>query len=130
MSLTMTVLAGTYDIHRFEPDRDIPPAVFAEPLFAVLRSGDELSIVCASSLELASDAVQRHYRCFKVKGPLDFSLTGVISRIASVLAEREIPVFTISSYDTDYVLVASTHFAAAIEAFETAEIAIAKEPES
>ena len=40
-----------------------------------------------------------------VEGPLDFSLVGILSSISSVLAECNIPIFAISTYDTDYLLV-------------------------
>ena len=36
---------------------------------------------------------------------LDFSLKGILARISSVLAEAEIGIFVVSTYNTDYVLV-------------------------
>jgi hypothetical protein len=45
------------------------------------------------------------WRCLKVQGPLDFNLTGILSSIAAPLAEVEVSIFAISTYNTDYILV-------------------------
>ncbi len=44
----------------------------------------------------------------KVLGPLDFALTGILSQITAPLAEAEISIFSLSTYDTDYVMVKSS----------------------
>jgi len=51
--------------------------------------------------------ISDEWRCIKVEGPLDFSLTGILSSLISPLAEAEISIFTISTFDTDYLLVKS-----------------------
>ncbi|HSC46949.1 MAG TPA: ACT domain-containing protein, partial [Gammaproteobacteria bacterium] len=56
---------------------------------------------------------QSGWRAFKVQGPLDFSLTGVIASLVQPLAEAKISVFTIATYDTDYILVQEPDLAAA-----------------
>lgn len=47
---------------------------------------------------------------FKVEGPIDFSLTGILSSQANPRAENEIPIFVVSTFDTDYLLVESKYF--------------------
>ena len=47
------------------------------------------------------------WSCLKIAGPLDFSLTGILADISTVLAEAEISIFAISTFDTDYILVKS-----------------------
>ena len=53
------------------------------------------------------DGVRREgpFVAFMVEGPLDFALTGVVSRLSVTLADAGIPIFVISTYDTDYILV-------------------------
>ena len=53
------------------------------------------------------------WQAFEVVGPLDFSLTGIMSNISTVLANEKISIFAISTFDTDYVLVKSDKFEAA-----------------
>ena len=38
-------------------------------------------------------------------GLLDFNLTGILSGISDILAEENISIFAISTFDTDYILV-------------------------
>jgi hypothetical protein len=54
-----------------------------------------------------SEKSESGWSCIKIAGVLDFSLTGVLANISSVLAEAEISIFAISTYDTDYILVKS-----------------------
>ncbi len=55
----------------------------------------------------------------KVEGPLDFSLTGVLASLAGPLARAGIPIFAISTFDTDYLLVKAANLEAAIAALES-----------
>ncbi len=56
----------------------------------------------------------------QVAGPLDFSLTGVLAAIATPLAAAGVSIFTISTFDTDYVLVKEENVAKAMEALRAA----------
>ena len=101
--LTLSVLGGEYAIHRFPPESDIPALM--GNFLSITRTEDELSIVCDAELPLKSEKSESGWACIKVLGPLDFGLTGILAKIASVLAEAEISIFAISTYDTDYILV-------------------------
>lgn len=78
----------------------------------------EVSLVCEST-RLPQGYVKREdgWRAFMVQGPLDFSLVGILSRLSSILAERGIPIFVLSTFDTDYLLVKEEFFTKAVEAF-------------
>lgn len=45
------------------------------------------------------------WACLKLQGPFPFSETGILTSFVQPLSERAIPVFAISTFDTDYVLV-------------------------
>ncbi|MDT8421170.1 MAG: ACT domain-containing protein [Desulfuromonadales bacterium] len=114
--LQLTLLEGLFAVHRLGPDSDIPPQLLREGFFAVTRSAEELSIVCSENFELASERVEREWCCLKVEGPLEFSLTGIIAGISTVLARAGISLFVVSTFDTDYLLVRSQALSAATEA--------------
>ena len=103
MNLKLSILPSEYTIHRFAPESDIP--ALTGNFLSITRTEDELSIVCDASISLNSEKSESGWACIKVLGPLDFGLTGILARIASVLAEAEISIFAISTYDTDYILV-------------------------
>ncbi|AMO57288.1 amino acid-binding protein [Endozoicomonas montiporae] len=103
--LQLSVLSQTFSVHRFAVDSQVPEAVLNSHIFSVMRMDDELSIVCESSISLNSQESETDWSALKVTGPLDFSLTGILSGLATALANASISLFALSTYDTDYVLV-------------------------
>jgi hypothetical protein len=53
--------------------------------------------------------IDKHWRILKIIGPLDLSQIGIIADISSLLKENRIPIFTISTYNTDYILIKNQH---------------------
>jgi len=92
-------------ICRLEPKANIPDWADAAGFVSITRTSDELSIVCAEANVPDGVKSDRGWRCFKVEGPLDLSLTGLLSSLVSPLAEARINIFAISTFDTDYLLV-------------------------
>ena len=105
MKLQLTILENLYTIHRFPPNHKIPDQVYESEFYSISKSEEELSVVCSSSIQLNSKKSEVGWSCIKVIGPLDFSLTGILAEISSVLAKSEISIFAISTFDTDYILV-------------------------
>lgn len=112
-NLKLSILPNEYTVHRFSAESDIP--ALTGNFLSITRTEDELSIVCDVNISLNSEKSESGWACIKALGPLDFGLTGILARIASVLAEAEISIFAISTYDTDYVLVKKEKLAAAKE---------------
>ena len=75
-------------------------------LYFIGSTDQELSLVCETDRTPARTLAREDgWRALRVVGPLDFSLTGILSGLAAVLAERKIGIFAVSTYDTDYILV-------------------------
>ena len=55
----------------------------------------------------------------KVLGPLDFGLTGILASLSTALAEANVSVFAVSTYDTDYILVKSDALERALQALSS-----------
>jgi hypothetical protein len=83
----------------------IPPAVLDSQPWFMAQTDVELSIVCDSNVIVASEKSEPDWACFKVVGPLDFTLVGILARISDTLARERISIFAISTFDTDYILV-------------------------
>ena len=103
--LTFVILRETFAICRLDKDAPIPEWTFQGGLFSVTRTKDELSIVCPQINVPKGIICNQGWSCLKVMGPLDLFLTGIISSIATTLEEEGISLFSISTYDTDYVMV-------------------------
>lgn len=107
VQLTLSILDGEYGICRLAPDADIPSWVPTTGLVSTTRTAEELSLVCEDIFLPADVRAERGFRVLKIEGPLDFSLTGILLAVAGPLAEAEISIFALSTFDTDYVLVPS-----------------------
>jgi hypothetical protein len=125
--MTLLLLAGELAVARLDAGDSIPPWAFEGIVSSITRTDDELSVVCAADAVPASARAERGFRCLRVDGPLDFSLTGVLASIAGPLAGARISIFSLSTYDTDYILVREQDVPAAIECLRSAghEIATA-----
>ena len=79
------------------------------------KTNEENSLVCKTS-SVPPNVIARDddWRAFRIKGELDFSLTGILSQISSILAENKIGIFAVSTYNTDYILTKAKNFDAAI----------------
>lgn len=85
------------------------------------KTDEEFSLVCPEN-DVPDNVILRDdgWRGFRVAGTLDFALTGILSRIASVLADNAVPIFAVSTYNTDYVFTRATDFTRAIAALSNA----------
>jgi hypothetical protein len=110
LTLTLSIVSETFSVCRLPPD--VPPPEWAQLgcLTSVTRTSDELSIVCPAGNVPDGVAADAGWRCFKVEGPLDLALTGVIAGLAAPLAAAGISIFPIATYDTDYLLVRADDF--------------------
>jgi len=72
---------------------------------SVTRTEDELSIVCAADSVPEEHKPKTLWACLKLEGPFSFSEVGILASFIDPLAENGVPIFAVSTYDTDYVLV-------------------------
>ena len=85
------------------------------------RTDEELSLVCRTESTPANTTAREDgWRGFRIEGTLDFSLIGILSPIAAILAENKIGIFAVSTYNTDYVLVKEENFDKAMTALGAA----------
>lgn len=118
--LELTLLPERYAISRLAGDAPIPAWATEGSFFSVTRTGDELSIVCELGRVPVGAHSQPGWRVFKVHGPFVLTEIGVLSALAAPLAKAKLSLFAISTFDTDYLLVASETLSAAIAALERA----------
>lgn len=85
------------------------------------KTDREISVVCPVS-HAPANALARSdgWRAFRVAGELDFGLTGILAELSAVLAVANIPIFAVSTFDTDYILVREERFAEAQSALSRA----------
>ena len=116
INLNLSLLKDTFAICSLDKNHPIPLWATEGSFFSITHTGNELSIVCNEQSVPHGIKSDKDWKCLKVEGPLDFSLIGIIANISTALAKEEISVFTVSTYDTDYILVKSSLLDKAIAA--------------
>ena len=80
------------------------------------KTDEEKSLVCITD-EVPANVIQRDdgWKAFRIQGVLDFSLIGILAKIAAALADNGISIFAVSTYNTDYVLMKRENYQKALD---------------
>ena len=108
--MKLKILDLTFSIVKLSPTETIPSWATSCDVFSITRTNEELSILCPSECLPMNEElkeVENDWKCIKVEGVLDFSLTGILASLANPLAENKISIFAISTFNTDYLLIKS-----------------------
>ena len=118
--MTLDVLPGRLAVCRLAPDAPLAPWMGEGVVSSLSRTAAELSVVCAEASVPEGVRVEAGWRALALRGPIDFALTGVLVRILQPLAEADVGIFALSTYDTDLVLVKEVQLAHAVAALRNA----------
>jgi hypothetical protein len=109
-------LRSPYAIVRLAPNAAIPDWATKGDFTSITRTADELSIVCPADNVPADVSAGSRWMCYKLEGPFAFSQTGILLSFVEPLSDSDVPIFAISTYDTDYVLIQEEFAGAALDA--------------
>lgn len=118
MSITLQPLDVRLSVCKVE---DYSMVDITQPFCFTGATDEELSLVCPTE-KVPGNTTERDdgWRAFRIVGVLDFSLIGILSKISGLLAENEIGIFAVSTYNTDYILTKEENFASAMKVLEDA----------
>jgi hypothetical protein len=96
---------------------DVSEIDLQKDFYFIGRTDEELSLVCRTE-DVSDSTLERDdgWRGFRIQGVLDFSLIGILSKLSAILAEQQIGIFAVSTYNTDYILVKEKDFDRALNA--------------
>ena len=118
------MIPGAYAVCRLPADAPLP-AWAGKDFTSITRPADEVSVVCEErSLPPGRDAVEvqvsRGWALLKLHGPFPLDAIGVLASVSKPLADADISLFAISTFETDYILVKRIHLQNAIAALTLA----------
>jgi len=120
VSLSLTLLEIPLAIMRLPPDAELPSWAGDGKFLSVTRTPDEISLLCPAANVPEDIDCRRGFRALAVEGPLAFEQIGVLAALAAPLAEAQVSIFVISTWDTDYLLVAEADLDKAVGALRDA----------
>lgn len=120
MRLTLEVLDVTLAICQLEPGSEVEEWSDGTGIFSVMRTDDEVTIVCSEDLVPEGVKCSKGWKCIHLVGRFEFNEVGILSQLALPLAGASIPIFVMSTYNTDYILVRAQDLPRASEALRMA----------
>jgi len=119
-SLRFRVVEGRYAVCRLAPDEAVPAWAFSGRLWSITRTPEEISIICAEDAVPASVRHEGGWAALMLEGPFAFGLTGILASALVPLAGAEVPIFALSTFDTDWILLPVAMLEQAVEALKAA----------
>jgi uncharacterized protein len=107
-------ISGAFSICRLPPGAPIPAWAQTGPFLTITRTSEELSVVCLTANVPGDVQADSGWACFKLEGPFPFLVAGILVSFVGPLARNGIPIFAISTFDTDYVLMKEESVEAAL----------------
>ena len=108
------IFEGTFAVCNINCLDDIKEILEHDSFLSLTVTDDEISVVIEEKLIPHDSDCEKGWKILKIDETLDFSLTGVISSITKILADANIPVFVISTFNTDYILIKSDNLERAV----------------
>lgn len=108
--MTLEMLKEIYAVCKLKQKDDVD---FGGQFTSLTISEHEISLVCEQSRIPNECIAEKGYKAFRIAGTLEFSMVGVLSRLSKILADENISIIAVSTYDTDYILVKQEAFAQA-----------------
>ncbi|HZE27017.1 MAG TPA: ACT domain-containing protein [Terriglobales bacterium] len=114
-TLKFSRVPGSFAVCRLAAGASVPDWALHGRFCSVTRTADELSVVCPEDQVPPEVQHENQWACLKLEGPFPFSETGILTSFVQPLSERAIPIFAVSTFDTDYVLVKEAWIEKALE---------------
>ena len=118
--LSISVLPGEYALCRLNPTDIIPSWIYLSAFYTISKSPDELSVVAETKFVAEGIKCDKDWKLLKIEAVLDLSLTGITAKFSTALANEDINLCVIATYDTDYIMIKEEKLAKAKEALQYA----------
>lgn len=119
--MELKILDNKLKVVKLKPNEIVPEIVYKQEFYSITKTDEELSIVVNEDVNILSNVVEDNWKAIKIVGTLDFALIGILSKISTILAQAEISIYALSTYNTDYILVKDDKLEKAIKVLEKNE---------
>lgn len=116
--MNLKIIDGKLTVCKILSTSELNPA---DDFYFIGKTDEEISLVCRTE-NTPPNTVEREdgWRAFRIEGVLDFSLVGILSKISTILADNQIGIFAISTFNTDYILVKAENLEKAVRVLDDA----------
>lgn len=104
-AINLRAVPGVFSVARLAADASIPDWFNGAGFSAMVRSDDELTLVCLQDRVPRNVEVEPNWRCFRSLGPIPFNATGILQSLIQPISEEGIGVFVLCTFNGEHILV-------------------------
>ena len=119
--MELKILDNKLKVVKLKTNETVPEIVYKQEFYSITKTDEELSIVVNEDVNILSNIIEYNWKAIKIVGILDFELIGILAKISNILAQAEISIYALSTYNTDYILVKADKLEKAINVLEQNE---------
>lgn len=119
-TLKLQLLSETYTINKLPQFAEIPSILAKGEMCFISRTDEELTIVCPDFMAPNNVQQELGWRCLKVDATMKLQEVGVLASVVQPLSDAGVPIFAISTYNTDYIFVEEEHLVNVVQALQKA----------
>lgn len=119
-AINLRIVPGAYSVVRLAADASIPDWFNGTGFSAMVRSDDELTLVCLQDRVPQEVEAEPNWRCFRSLGPIPFNATGIVQALIQPISEHGIGVFVLCTFDGEHILVPAKEWDRAARLLEEA----------
>ena len=118
--LELRTISGQFGICKLQPGDSIPSWAISGKFWSVTRTDAGISVVCSQENMPQGVEAERNWRVLEVVGPLSFEMVGYLLSLAMPLAEAGVSIYSVSTFETDLILIQEESFEIACRALTKA----------
>lgn len=118
--LQLYLLNDTFTVNKLAQFAEIPSILAKGEMCFISRTDDELCIICPEFMAPNNVQQELGWRCMKIEGQFKLDEIGVLESALKPLAEANIPILAISTFNTDYIFVMEENLVNAVQALQKA----------
>ena len=118
--LELRTIPGQFGICKLQSGESIPLWAMSGNFWSVTRTENEISVVCPQEHLPRDVKVERNWRVLQVVGPLSFEMTGILLSLTAPLADAGVSIYSVSTFETDLILIQEKSFEIACRALTKA----------
>lgn len=119
--MELKILDNKLKVVKLKTNETVPEIEYKQEFYSITKTDEELSIVVNEDVNILSNIIEYNWKAIKIVGILDFELIGILAKISNILAQAEISIYALSTYNTDYILVKADKLEKAINVLEQNE---------
>jgi hypothetical protein len=118
--LKLHLLEEKFAISKMPQFAELPSVVAKGEMCFAMRTDEDLTIICPEFMAPNNVQQQVGYRCFRTSGEIPQDAVGVLTALLKPLSESGISVFSVSTFQADYIFLMEEHLVKATQALQHA----------